>query len=226
MVTSRQREIVGQFSDDSDYRAAFYRDVLRLISSGHKKLIKSDADYSNEEEPNITGEIVRCTNEYIDSSLSSDSDSLYSITEDPPENTGGRLGKSRKKSDIICMRTGRKPRTYIKFEAKRLKKPGFPASKYVGDAGMGEFISGNYAPESGIVGMLGYVQSDDNDYWAEQISDEIDKKKAKVHLVKGGRWQKANIKTINDCYTTKHNRPSLKREILVYHLLLKFKKGA
>ncbi len=85
MVASRQREIIGQFSDDSDYKAAFYHDALCLIGSGHKRLIENNVDYSNEEEPNITGEIVRCTNEYIDSSLSSYSESLYSVTEDPPE---------------------------------------------------------------------------------------------------------------------------------------------
>ena len=222
MVASRQREIIGQFSDDSDYKAAFYHDALCLIGSGHKRLIENNVDYSNEEEPNITGEIVRCTNEYIDSSLSSYSESLYSVTEDPPENTQGRLGKRRKKSDIVCMRTGRKPLPHMKFEAKRLSSPDFPASKYVGNVGLGEFISGNYAPELEIVGMLGYVQSDDNDYWVGQITDALNKKKKELHMTQDCQWQKAGLENINDCYKTRHNRPTVGRKLLVYHLLLDF----
>ncbi len=132
------------------------------------------------------------------------------------------MGKHRKKVDIVCTRTGTKPRSRIKFEAKRLKRPGFPSREYVGRKGLGEFISGNYAPECDTAGMLGYIQSDDCDYWAEQIPDALNKKKQEVHLTKDGQWRKASLENVNDCYKTRHNRPTIKRELLVYHLLLDF----
>jgi hypothetical protein len=39
-----------------------------------------------------------------------------------------------------------------------------------------------------------------------------------------GQWQKACLENVNDCYKTRHNRPTVKRELLVYHLLLDFVK--
>jgi len=72
--------------------------------------------------------------------------------------------------------------------------------------------------------MLGYIQSDDCDYWAKQISDAINEKRQEVHLMKDGQWQKIRLKTIDYCYKTRHNRPTVQPELLVYHLLLDFVK--
>ena len=213
---------INQSDDSGDYIASFHRNALYLITAGHKRLIINSTDYSNEEEPNITGELVRCTNEYIDSTSSPDWTSSYDVKDESPENTKERLGKCRKKVDIVCTLTGKKPRSRIKFEAKRLKRQGFPAGKYLDKEGLGEFISGNYAPECDTAGMLGYIQSDDCDYWAEQICDALNKKKKEVHLTKNAQWQKASLENVNDCYKTRHNRSTVKRELLVYHLLLDF----
>jgi hypothetical protein len=48
------------------------------------------------------------------------------------------------------------------------------------------------------------------------------KKKKEVGLIKGGQWQKAHLDNIDQCYQTRHNRPTIKRELLFYHLLLVF----
>jgi hypothetical protein len=213
---------INQSDDSSDHIASFHRDALYLITAGHKKLIENGTDYSNEDEPNITGELVRCTNEYIDSASSHDWTSRYDVKDESPENTKGRLGKGRKKVDIVCTLTGKKPRSRIKFEAKRLKNPSFTSSKYFGETGLGEFISGNYAPECDTAGMLGYIQSDDCDYWAEQIPDTLKKREKEVCLIKGNQWQKADFENIDYCYKTLHNRPSINRELQVFHLLLDF----
>jgi hypothetical protein len=221
MAISQHRKLSINQSDDScDYIASFHRDVLFLIIAGYKKLKGENIDYSNEEEPNITGELVRCSNEYIDSATSPGWTRFYDIRDESPENTQGRLGKYRKTVDIVCTLTGLKPRSRLKLEAKRLKNPSFPIREYIGETGLGEFISGNYAPESDTAGMLGYIQSNDCDYWAKQIPDALNEKKKEVYLAKNGKWQKANLENVNDCYTTLHNRPTVKRELLIYHLLL------
>jgi len=225
MTISGQHKLsTNRSSDSSDYEVAFHRYALFLIIAGHKRLTENTVDYSNKEEPIITGELVRCANEYIDSTSSPAWTNLYDVKDESPENTKERLGKDRKKVDIVCTRTGTRPRSRIKFEAKRLKRPGFPVGKYVGRTGLGEFISGDYAPQCNTAGMLGYIQSDNCDYWAKQIPDALNKKKKEVHLTKDGQWQKACLENVNDCYKTRHNRPTVKRELLVYHLLLDFVK--
>jgi len=220
IISGRHKLDINRSNDSTSYKVGFHRDALLLIIAGHKKLTENTIDYSNEEEPNITGELVRCANEYIDSTSSPTWTSFYDVRDESPENTKKRLGKDRKKVDIVCTRTGTKPRSRIKFEAKRLKRPGFTVGIYAGKEGLGEFISGNYAPECDIAGMLGYIQSDNCDYWAEQIPEALNKKKEEVCLIKGGQWRKANLENINNCYETRHNRPIVRRELLVYHLLL------
>ncbi len=222
-IAEHHKLSINQSDDSIDYVARFHRDALYLIIAGHEKLTENTTDYSNEEEPNITGELARCANEYIDSTSSETWASFYDVKDESPENTKGRLGKHRKKVDIVCTRTGTRPRSHMKFEAKRLKKTTrFTVGEYVGKTGIGEFISGNYAPESDTAGMLGYIQSDDCDYWAGQIADALDKKKKEVHVIKDGQWQKARFENVNDCYKTRHNRLTVERELLVYHLLLDF----
>jgi len=221
-ILGQHKSNINQSDDSSDYEGGFHCDALFLIIAGHKKLTENATDYSNEEEPNITGELVRCANEYIDSTSSPTWTSFYDVRDESPENTKERLGKDRKKVDIVCTLTGIKPRSRIKFEAKRLKRPGFLVGEYVGKAGLGEFISGNYAPECNTAGMLGYIQSDDCDYWAEQIPDALNRRKEEVHLIKDGQWQKASLENVDDCYKTRHNRPTVKRELLIYHLPLDF----
>jgi len=225
-ISGQHKSNINQSDDSIDYEVGFHRDALFVILAGHKRLTENAADYSDEEEPNMTGEIVRYTREYVEASDACEWVSRYAVHDDPPENDAIRMGKGRKKVDIIVERTqkGRHPR--MRFEAKRLKRPGFPASEYVGGKGLGEFIAGNYAAGDDTAGMLGYIQSDDCDYWSGNISDCLRKKKDEVGLIEGGQWQEARVDGIDQCYKTRHNRPTVKRELLVYHLLLTFHRTA
>jgi hypothetical protein len=221
-ILGQHKSNINQSDDSIDYEVGFHRDALFLIIAGHKRLTENAADYSNEEEPIITGELVRFTREYIEAPDICEWTYRYVVHDDPPENDAIRMGKRRKKVDIIVERTqkGRHPR--MRFEAKRLKRPGFSVGKYVGKEGLGEFIAGNYAADNDTACMLGYVQSDDCDCWAQKISDDLKKKKEEVGMVKGGHWQKAHLDNIDQCYKTRHNRPTVKSELLVFHLLLVF----
>jgi len=223
-ISTQARTAVGESTDAGDYKAAFHRDALTLIIDGYGKLPDGTNDYSNEDEPNITGELVRCANEHIDCLSSPEWTKFYDVTEENPEHAQERKGKQRKRVDIVCTLTGTKPRSRMKFEAKRLKNPGFPAGKYIGQDGLGEFISGNYAPELSVVGMLGYIQSHDSRHWAQELSNVLEREKTQVCLQKNTRWEEAGFINMDHCYKTRHNRPTVKRDLLVYHLLLDFVK--
>ena len=221
-IADHQKLSIDQSGDNSDYKAGFHRQVLSLITFAYDMLKATDHDYTNTDEPAITGEIVRFARRYIENQNSPEWAWPYAVHDDPPENDGKRKGKDRKRVDIIIERTQRGIHPRIRFEAKRLKKPGFTVGMYIGKKGLGEFISGNYAREGDTAGMLGYIQSDDCEYWAEQIPDALNKNKKEVCLIKGDQWQKSDFEKIDYCYKTLHDRPSINRELQVYHLLLNF----
>lgn len=222
MAILGQNKLSINRSDDSrDYIDGFHRDALCLIVAGHKRLTENKSDYSNEEEPNITGELKRCTEEYINSLSSPEWTSNYVVNEESPENTKGRVGKNRKRVDIVCTLAGQKPQRRIRFEAKRLKDKKFPVSKYIGSEGLMEFITENYAPEDDTGGMLGYIQSDDCEYWAKQIPDALSKSK-EVSITEDGLWQEVHVENVSHCYKTRHNRTMKNQSFLIYHLLLDF----
>lgn len=220
-ISGQHKLAINQSDDSSDYIDGFHRDALCLIVAGHKRLTENKNDYSNEEEPNITGELKRCTEEYINSVSSPEWTRNYVVTEESPENTKGRVGKNRKRVDIICTLAGKKPQKRIRFEAKRLKTKKFPVAKYIGSEGLMEFITGNYAPEDDAGGMLGYIQSDDCEYWAKQIPDALAKSK-EVNVTEDGLWQAACVENVSHCYKTRHNRTMKNQSFLIYHLLLDF----
>lgn len=193
-----------------------------MIVAGYERLVASDTDYSDTEEEHITGELTQQTDEYINTQESPDWTKYYVVQEERRENVSGRKGKHRPRVDIAFVLTGRKPQRRIRFEAKRLRKPRFTVGYYIGNDGLGQFIRGNYATGDDTAGMLGYVQSDDCDFWAEEISKTLDKKNREVGLIEGGQWQKACFDDVDHCYKTRHKRPTIERQLLVYHLLLVF----
>jgi len=212
---------INQSNDNHDYAISFHRDALYLLIEGQKQLMKSGDDYFDFDEEDITGDLTDSTNKYINSLSSPEWTKHYHIQEEQRENINGKKGKHRQRIDIVCILTGRKPHLLIKFEAKRLKNPNFSVREYVGKTGMGEFICGNYASESDTAGMLGYIQSDDCDYWAAQISIAL-KSKKELYLRQDGQWRKTIFENINNCYETRHNRQTSNRELLIYHLLFDF----
>lgn len=209
-------------SDNIDYEDSFYISALTIIIEAFKMLKSDNRDYCDIDEPEISGEIVRNANLFIQSEKSPFWG--YAIHDDPPENSFDRKGKHRKRVDIKIERPQRGKHPAIGFEAKRLKRPRFSVNEYKGSTGLGEFISGNYASESDTAGMLGYVQSDNCDYWAKEVSFALNKDKRQMYLLREGDWRKSRFENINNCYETKHNRPTVKRIILIYHLLLDFTK--
>ena len=77
-------------------------------------------------------------------------------------NVQGKLGKSRPRVDIEFERVVRGKRPRLRFEAKRLNSAtGHTVAKYLGEEGLGCFLSGKYPMMHAEAGMLGYVQGED-----------------------------------------------------------------
>ena len=218
-IPGQHKGNVGRSDDSDDYVASFYRGALFLIVAGYERLVTGGTDYSGAAEEHITGDLSQQTEQYINAQESPDWTKYYVVQEERRENVHGKKGKYRPRVDIAFVRTDRKPQRFMRFEAKRLRRPGFTVGKYLGMEGLGEFVAGNYAAGDDTAGMLGYIQSDDCNYWAKEISETLEAKTREVGLIKGGHWQKAHF-DVEQCYKTRHNRPTVKHDLLVYHLLL------
>lgn len=198
------------------YRNIFRWQVHQLIAWGH-----NDARYriksNNEEEPNITGYIT----EAIRARLITNGPpwcQYYSIREDSPIEASTRSGRSRPRPDII-IETNLGGRPEYVFEAKRLRKNGFEASKYVDSDGMGCFVSGLYASRYDEASMLGYIQSDSLTHWKDQVRKAIDKNAEQLCL-KSPQYDKTVIDVFPLEWVSEHKRVKLGRSIAMYHILL------
>jgi hypothetical protein len=129
-------------SDRPVYELAFVRRCHQLLASGYTEL--RPAALQNEEEPAITGELVR-TMKFVQERGDAPRWMIYlHIADDPPVNSPGRLGKHRRRVDIEFEKPqrGRHPR--FQCEAKRLFQTDSLA-KYLGIDGLGRFLVGDYS---------------------------------------------------------------------------------
>ncbi len=199
----------------ADFHAEFVRHVLFLVAVGYDRLVAGPAALAQAEEPAITGELHRSIDAYLDSEDAPAWADSYTCFDDPPEHSQPgdsppKLGKHRPRIDIKFQRSGLRPRPRFRFEAKRLHRQGGIAA-YVGSNGLGAFLTGYYPSEEGV-GMLGYVQSGQNDEWAQMLQ----------RALSDFAWQPVKpIQELSHSYTTKHPREGQAHQT-IYHLLLSF----
>ncbi len=142
----------------------------------------------------------------------------YTVKDDPPVNKKGASGRSRPRSDINIQATFPGRPEYI-FEAKRLRKNGYGASKYISRKGMGCFIQGLYASRYEEDGMLGYIQSYSIRYWQNEIKTAIDTNAKPLNLKSNQRDEQV-VSDFDLEWVSEHDRINLGRSINVYHILL------
>jgi hypothetical protein len=207
--------------DSDEYYAGFRKKVFKLLKLGYDRL---DAPTFNQsEEPDITGELVRHIRQVIEDRSAPSWAWHFAVHDDPPVNVPSRRGKRRSRLDIELelARRGQHPR--YPFEAKRLCAGGFGATKYIGQGGLQDFLSGKYARNQCEAGMLGYVQSHTEQEWATRIKRQFERAIPTTQICAGGEWSFAHeIKHFDYCYHSKHNRPSVGKPITIYHCLLRF----
>ena len=222
MTISRGFQTHRSASDDRhEYHKAFRRQVFELLRRGYERL--DSLAFQDSDEEDITGELVREIRNVIED-RSSLSWAHYAIHDDPRINAPNRLGKRRLRLDIEFERTcvGKHPR--YPFEAKRLSSQTHAKmDKYLGPDGLRQFLSGNYASEQDEAGMLGYVQSETPSDWAERAHHTFMKDTEMLQLCLDGNWKRVdNLASLDNCYRSKHNRPSVGKPITLFHVFLSF----
>lgn len=200
------------------YRQVFVTRVHQLLELAYRR--SDPTTFQASQETAITGELVRIMDDVIDDPASPRWIRHFSVHDDPPVNAPGRLGRSRKRLDIKVVSAHRSPRSRFSFEAKRLGEDN-PTGDYLGEEGLGCFLTGDYARDEGDAGMLGYVQSGTLGDWAGKIGDRISGAAKEFGLIVGQAWTHRPFRNgPAHTYHTRHARKSVGRHIDVYHTLL------
>jgi hypothetical protein len=152
---------------------------------------------------------------------------FYRVYDDPPINESitvpRRKGKRRRRVDIKLDSSEVSPYTRFCFEAKRLGKRN-PVSRYLGADGLGCFLSGSYAGAERQGGMLGYVQSDDEQAWAAKIDKVFTSSPTSFGLqTKRSHFRLYQISAqLHHTYVSEHRRTTDGKRLQIYHSFLIF----
>jgi len=211
----------GFSSNREYYLRALRRHAHELINMGYGRLVPSEL--SGSAETHITGELVQAIHAAMQAPDAPSWVVHYALPkDDPPLNTPGRHGSSRVRVDIEFERVKCGPRPLLRFEAKRLGN-GHPVSMYLGDEGLGCFLSGKYPTTHGEGGMLGYIQTESEEHWAAKISAALKEGRRKHTVCKDGQWCSTNIiHGLKHTYRTQHHAPRPGDSLLIHHILLRF----
>lgn len=204
------------------YSAALREHAHWLIAEGYARMDKPA--FAREEEPAITGELVREMRVFSESgSDAPEWVAFYSIHGDPPLDGSGKLGKSRPRVDIEVERVTRGPRPRLRFEAKRLSSvTGHTVAWYLGEDGLGCFLSGKYPTTHGEAGMLGYVQSGSETVWAKQIESKLSRDKERQGTVSPPFALQRVHAALDHTYVSHHQRRRDAASVVIHHILLRF----
>lgn len=223
MIETDELSAGKRSANASDFRQVFLARVHAVLEGGYRRL-KPD-EYVDQEEPAITGELRKAMNGFLREMAAPDWADYFSVHDDPPVDDGARKGKHRNRIDIRVDSSMPRPGASFSFEAKRLARR-FTVAKYLGDEGLGSFLSGEYAREDDDAGMIGYVQDGDVTYWSAEVVAAIQKAPEK-HEVKGTEsWKR---RTFSDgpehLFISAHLRTAVGRPITIYHTFLVFCRG-
>ena len=206
-------EYYGAFSQ------IFLQQIHQLIQLGHqyaRSQIES-ADSKGQQEPAITGFIVGAL-QRRKTTLHRNPGWIehYSFHDDKPVEYESRTGTSRFRADIVIEWSFTGSPEFI-IEAKRLKTSTH-VHAYVGGEGMGCFVSGRYASRYDAAAMLGYVQNDSLTKWNQKVKAKVDKESTTLSLVSSGISSDPSALPLE--WISSHVRPSIGRNIELYHILL------
>jgi hypothetical protein len=201
----------------SSYDFGLRRDAHQLLAWGYQDALPHIQGNLMEEE--ITGQIVEAIEKRFDDPATPERFDRYSIDEEKPIAVEGRKGKTRRRLDLVVVSGLSRPRPKYIFEAKRLRKNGYPIGRYVGEDGLQCFVKGVYASKYPEAAMVGYIQSDTVSYWEAELNRSFDSDLHNNLHVKQ-LLQKAQIQSsIPDIWFSEHEREE-SSSIIVYHIFL------
>lgn len=202
------------------YERAFVRRCHQLLASGYREM--QPAALQQEEEPAITGELVRAMKS-VQQRRDAPRWMIYlHIADDPPVNSPGRLGKRRRRVDIEFERPQRGRRPRFQCEAKRLHQTDSMA-KYLGADGLGRFLGGDYSRDDDAAGMLGYVQVRGCTDWHNDLRAALDEGRVPFEIASSEPLVKVNLDAKPlATWRSEHQRTAVGRPLAIYHSLLLF----
>ena len=172
------------------------------------------------EEEEITGLIWEAIKARLDDPTTPPKFKYYDIHEEEHVRQSQRSGKSRQRLDIVATCSFNLPRPEFVFEAKVLRKNGFPISKYTGNDGMLCYIRGNYAQKYPAAAMIGYVKSDTADRWYLELKRKFDSDDGSLCILKYLR--KSNVlESLPHEWVSVHSRRN-NVNIEIFHIFLDF----
>jgi hypothetical protein len=179
------------------HRRSLRTHAHELIALGYQEL--HAGDYTNSEEPEITGELVRAMREVQERESAPAWAVYYTIHDDPPLNVPDKRGRKRPRVDIEFERIARGSRLRFRCEAKRLRR-NRDVRQYLGEDGLGCFTSVNYPLTHREAGMRGFVQSDGEIAWAARIETALRQAPDTYGIAGNDVWEKNQI-TLQLSYT-------------------------
>lgn len=198
------------------YNGSFRKGVHQLLAWGYQ-----DARFkirATHEEEEITGFIWEAIKARLDDPTTPPKFKYYDIHEEEHVRQSQRSGKSRQRLDIVATCSFKLPRPEFVFEAKVLRKNGFPISKYTGDDGMLCYIRGNYAEKYPAAAMIGYIQSDTPKRWFTELKRKFDSDEGSLLIQKHLRKVKV-LKSFSDEWVSTHGRQD-NTPIEIFHIFL------
>lgn len=193
------------------YRAAFVREVHRLLFAGYARMIDPHLRAADQEE-DISGDLCAEMECVVESEPWA---AAYIVHNEKPLNDGVRKGKSRFRIDIEVQQSlhrGRRP--VFRWEAKRLG-PNNGTDGYLGPDGLGCLADGRYTHGHESAGMLAYVQN--RTHWRPLIERGLQKRRQSLGLRDGP----ATRPPITECPTL-DGFMTCHATIEVHHVLLRF----
>jgi len=199
--------------------------AIALIWFGYARM--DAVTFSAAEEDNITGELVRHMNLALQRDDAGAPPWLdhYSVSEQVRSDASGKFGMSRPIVDIEFERVRRGMRPRLRFEARRLRRRA-DAFRYLGEEGLGAFLSGHYSRTHDEAGMLGYLQRGNESAWVAKLSAELHSRRSRYLVTPSGQWRRIFSPTCKrPAYQSEHT-DSAGRTISILHVLLDFSGGA
>lgn len=209
-------ENLNSFTLDA-YDNRFRQDAHQLLAWGYQDALSQIHSDLVEEE--ITGFIVEAIEKRLDNPYTPERFDRYSIDEEKPIAVEGRKGKRRRRLDLVVVSGHFRPRPKYIFEAKRLRKNGFPIGEYVGEDGLQCFVKGVYASQYIEAAMVGYDQSGDAIYWEKELRRRFDNDLNNDLCIKQLLQKAQVLSSLNDVWTSEHKREE-NDSIVIYHIFL------
>jgi hypothetical protein len=217
METISQRNSKINILEQSGYSSYFRRDAHYILANGYQDV--RNKINSETGEFKITVQIYEAIEKRFDSFGFPEKimNRRYAIKAEDPKIYKNEV----KRLDIVVQTTepSQKRIKYV-FEAKRLKKNGFPIGLYCGDDGIMRFVQEIYASDCPEVAMIGFYQDMDVEYWFGELTRKFkeNEKGNKMQVVENLTESKVISEFPNEWFSL-HQRNS-GSQVILFHILL------